>query len=170
MRLDSLLVRNRGTILDDWFRLLVETYPADSAQFLKRENDPFANPVGASARSGLEAVFDELLGGMDRQALTDFLDPLIRIRAIQSFSPSKAVGFIFLLKNSIRKILEKDVSSQGLLDELSVFEMKIDELALLGFDIYMECREKIYQLKEKEVKNRALLSFSQEGLIGNRPV
>jgi hypothetical protein len=33
----------------------------------------------------------------------------------------------------------------------------------------MECREKIYQLKEKEVKNRALLAFSQEGLIGNRP-
>jgi hypothetical protein len=169
MQLESLLVRNKGAILDDWFRLLSETYPADSAQFLKRENDPFANPVGSSARSGLEAVFDELLGGMDRQALTDFLDPLIRIRAIQSFSPSQAVGFIFLLKQSIRKILEKDVSSQGLLDELSAFEMKIDELALLGFDIFMECREKIYQLKEKEVKNRALLAFSQEGLIGNRP-
>ena len=170
MLLRGLLVRNKRNILDDWFRLLVETYPADSAQFMKRENDPFANPLGSSARTGLEAVFDGLLGGMDRQALTDFLDPLIRIRAIQSFSPSQAVGFIFLLKKSIRKILEKDVSSQGLFDELSAFEMKIDELVLLGFDIFMECREKIYQLKEKEVKNRALLAFSQEGLIGNRPV
>jgi hypothetical protein len=170
MRLESLLVRNKRTILDDWFRLLVETYPADSAQFLKRENDPFANPVGSSARTGLEAVFDEIIGGMDRQALTDFLDPMIRIRAVQSFSPSQAVGFIFLLKKSIRKIIEKDVSSQGLVEALASFEMKIDELALLGFDIYMECREKIYQLKEKEVKNRALFAFSQEGLIGNRPV
>jgi hypothetical protein len=169
MQLESLLVRNKRTILDDWFRLFSETYPSDSAQFLKRENDPFANPVGSSAKAGLEAVFDELVGGMDRQAMTDFLDPLIRIRAVQSFPPSQAVGFIFLLKKSIRKTLEKDVSSQGLLDELSAFEMEIDELALLGFDIFMECREKIYQLKEKEVKNRALLAFSQEGLIGNRP-
>jgi len=169
MGLESLLVRNKRTILDEWFRLLVETYPADSAQFLKRESDPFANPVGGSARTGLEAVFDELLGGMDRQTLTDFLDPLIRIRAIQNFSPSQAVGFIFSLKKSVRKILYKDISSHGLSDELSVLETKIDELALLGFDIYMECREKIYQLKEKEVKNRALYVFSQEGLIGNRP-
>mgnify|MGYP001821039897 CR=1 FL=1 len=170
MRLRDLLVRNKRNILDDWFRLHVETYSADSAQFMKRENDPFANPVGSSSRTGLEAVFDELLGGMDHQALTDFLDPLIRIRAVQSFSPSQAVGFIFLLKKSIRKILEKDVSSQGLLDELSAFEMKIDELVLLGFNIYMECREKIYQLKEKEVKNRSLFAFSQEGLIGDCPV
>lgn len=169
MRLESLLVRNKRTILDDWFRLLVETYPADSAQFLKRENDPFANPVGSSARTGLEAVFDELLGGFDHQALTDFLDPLIRIRAVQSFSPSQAVGFIFSLKKSIRKNLHKDISSQGLFDELQAFEMKIDELALLGFEIYMECREKIYQLKEKEMKNRALIEFSREGLIGGRP-
>ena len=169
MRLESLLNRNKRTILEDWFHLLVETYPADSAQFLKREKDAFANPVGSSARAGLEAVFDELLGDMDSEALTDFLDPLIRIRAAQSFTPSRATGFIFLLKKSIRKIISKDISSLGLHDELHAFEMRIDELALLGFDIYMECREKIYQLKEKEVKNQALYAFSQEGLIGNRP-
>ena len=90
MQLESLLVRNKRTILNDWFQRLSETYPADSAQFLQRENDAFANPVGSSARNGLEAIFDELLGGGDPQALTDFLDPVIRIRAIQSFSPSRA--------------------------------------------------------------------------------
>lgn len=169
MRLESLLVRNKRAIIDDWFNLLVETYPADSAQFLKREGDPFANPIGSSARSGLGAVFDELLGGMDPQPLTDFLDPIIRIRAVQNFSPSQATGFIFLLKKALRKNLSKDISTQDLFDEMPEFESKIDELALLAFDIYMECREKLYQLKEKEVKNRALLAFSQEGLIGNRP-
>ncbi len=169
MRLENLLVRNKRSILDDWFQQLVETYPADSAQFLKRENDPFANPMGSTAKSGLEAVFGELLGEMDPQTMSDFLDPIIRFRAIQNFTPSQATGFIFSLKKSIRKVLKKDISEQGLLDELQAFEMRIDELALLGFDIYMECREKIYQLKEKEVKNRALLAFSQEGLIGNRP-
>lgn len=169
MRLESLLVRNKRAIVDDWFHLLVETYPADSAQFMKRENDPFANPIGSSARSGLEAILGELAGGMDPQPLADFLDPIIRIRAVQNFSPSQATGFIFLLKKALRKNLSKDISSRDLFDEMSEFESRIDELALLAFDIYMECREKLYQLKEKEVKNRALLAFSQEGLIGNRP-
>jgi hypothetical protein len=169
MRLESLLVRNKRTILDEWFRLLVETYPADAAQFMKGESDAFANPVGSSAKSGLEAVLDELLEGMNPQTLTDFLDPIIRIRAVQSFSPSQATGFIFSLKKSIRKVFEKDLSDPELLKELHEIETRIDELALLGFDIYMECREKIYQLKEKEVKNRALFAFSQEGLIGNKP-
>lgn len=169
MRLESLLVRNKHKIIDDWFNLLVETYPADSAQFLKRENDPFANPVGSSARSGLEAIFNELAEGMDPQPLTDFLDPIIRIRAVQNFSPSQAVGFIFLLRKAIRKNISKEISSQETLPELSEFETKIDELALLAFDIYMECREKLYQLKEKEMKNGSLLAFSQNGLSNNRP-
>lgn len=169
MRLESLLVRNKRQIVNDWFNLLVETYPADSAQFMKRENDPFANPVGSSARSGLEAIFDELAGGMNPQPLTDFLDPIIRIRAIQNFSPSQAVGFIFLLRESIRKNLSKDVSVSDLFDELPEFESRIDELAMLAFDIYMECREKIYQLKEKEMKNGALLAFSQNRLTNNKP-
>jgi hypothetical protein len=31
---------------------------------------------------------------------------------------------------------------------------KIDQLTLQALDIYMECREKIHQLKIKELKNR----------------
>jgi len=169
MRLESLLIRNKREIVSDWFNLLVETYPADAAQFMKRENDPFANPIGSSARSGLEAIFNELAGGMDPQPLADFLDPIIRIRAIQNFSPSQAIGFIFLLRKSVRKNLSKDISFRDLFDELPEFESRIDELALLAFDIYMECREKLYQLKEKEVKNRALLAFSHDGLTNKRP-
>ncbi len=169
MRLESLLVRKKREIVDDWFNLLVKTYPADSAQFMKRENDPFANPVGSSARSGLEAIFDELRGGMDPQPLADFLDPIIRIRAVQNFSPSQAVDFIFLLRKSIRKNLSKDLSAPELFDELPEFDSRIDELALLAFDIYMDCREKLFQLKEKEMKNGALLAFSQTRLTNNRP-
>lgn len=169
MRLESLLVRNKREIVNDWFDLLVETYPADSAQFMKREKDPFSNPVGSSARKGLEAIFNELAEGMDPQPLTDFLDPIIRIRAVQNFSPSQAVGFIFLLRKSIRKNLSKEISSREMFNELQEFESRIDELALLAFDIYMNCREKLYQLKEKEVKNRALLAFSPDGLKNNRP-
>ncbi len=170
MRLENLLVRNKRAILDDWFGLLVDTYPPDSAQFLKRTGDLFGNPIGASARSGMTALFDELVdGGMDHRTLSDFLDPLIRIRAVQSFSPSQATEFVFRLKDSVYKVLGREISSGQLFSELHAFEKKIDALALIGFDIYMECRQCISQLREKELSNRALLTFGQNGRSDNRP-
>ena len=39
-------------------------------------------------------------------------------------------------------------------DELLAFESKIDELALTAFNRYVECREKVFELKANEVKNR----------------
>ncbi|MBW2368381.1 MAG: RsbRD N-terminal domain-containing protein [Deltaproteobacteria bacterium] len=169
MQLESLLVQKKNVIMDEWFNLLVETYPAETGQFLKRQSDPFANPVGSTTRRGLDAVFDELMTGMDHKALSAALDPIIRIRAIQNFTPSQALAFVFLLKKAVRKKIQSAVDKHNLAGDLLSFESKIDQLALFGFDIYMGCREKIYQLMEKEVKNRALRAFEQEGLIHNKP-
>ena len=33
-----------------------------------------------------------------------------------------------------------------------IFEARIDKLALLALDIYMKCREKIYEIRLNEVK------------------
>ena len=81
------------------------------------------------------------------------LDPIIRIRAVENLSPSRALAFIPLLKEIIKeslgdRFLEK-VSSR----EWMTLTCKIDQLTIQGFDIYMECREKIHQLKVKELKN-----------------
>lgn len=169
MKIEGLLAQKSSAIVKEWFNHTIDTYPADSAQFLKKQKDPFANPVGATAKSGLEAVFSELIGGMDQSTLSDFLDPIIRMRAIQNFSPSQAVGFIFLLKKVIRKALASEIKKQQLYDELLDIESRIDRLSLLGFNIYMECKEKIFHIMEKEVKNKALHVFKQEGLLNNGP-
>ena len=162
MRLEHLLARKKRVILDDWFARISATYPADTAEFLNRKGDPFSNPVGASTRSGLEAIFNELLEGLDPHPISDFLDPIVRIRAVQQFTPAQAVGFIFALKPVIRKAVSDEEASAQFMLELQEFEARIDDLALLGFDLYMECREAIFQLKEKEMKNRALFVLSQE--------
>ena len=44
-------------------------------------------------------------------------------------------------------------------------DVKIDRLLLLAFDIYMECREKIYDLKANEEKNKVFKAFKRAGLI-----
>ena len=128
MSLNDLLSQKKVNIIKKWFTLAIETYPPDTAQFLKSQKDPFANPVGRTIHRGLESLFDELIQGIDHKTVTTFLDPIIRIRAIQNFSPSQAVGFIFFLKKVVRENLRKEINQEQMVDELLVFESKIDEL------------------------------------------
>jgi len=45
MRLEELLAQKKTAVIDKWFDVVAETYPADTAIFIKRQKDPFANPV-----------------------------------------------------------------------------------------------------------------------------
>jgi hypothetical protein len=169
MSLNHLLTQKKNAIVKKWFASAIETYPADTAKFLKSQKDPFANPVGRTIYHGLEGLFDELLKEMDHKIIQSFLDPIIRIRAIQNFSPSQASGFIFFLKDAVRATLYKENPDEKLLNELLLFESKIDKLGLMAFDIYMKCREKIYELKANEMKNRTFKAFERAGLVREIP-
>jgi len=96
--LGRLLLQKKVAILERWHLLILDTYPADSSRFLKQEKDRFANPVGSIISAGIEALYDELIGEMDPDRLSTCLDSIIRVRAVQDFSPSNAVAFIPLLK------------------------------------------------------------------------
>ena len=135
----------------------------------KSQKDPFANPVGGTFKRGLEAVFDILVNGWDQEAVSSFLDPLIRIRAIQDFSPSQAVGFIFMLKTIVRDVLKKSKQNGYELQELLEFESKIDELGLAAFNIYVDCREKIYELQASEMRKTTFSAFERAGLVSDIP-
>ncbi len=88
---------------------------------------------------------------------------------MQDFSPSQAVAFIFLLKRVIREELESEIPENQLFDELMIIDSRIDDMALLGFDIYMGCREKIYEIRAKEAKNRVSGLLQKSGLISEIP-
>lgn len=169
MSLNNLLAERKTAIVKKWFSLAIETYPPDTAKFLQSQKDPIANPVGRTIYRGLEELFDELLKGIDVETATDSLDPVIRIRAVQAYSPSQATGFIFFLKNVIRENFRKETLEEALLEELLAFESKIDELGLIAFNLYMKCREKIYELKANEIKNRTFKAFERAGLVKEMP-
>lgn len=153
--LEELLLAQKPAILDRWSELILETYPADSRKFFRTQEDRFANPVGVNIREGIEGLFESLVKGIDREdkAFSDFLDQVIRIRAVQQFSPAKAVGFIFLLKTAIRQTLEQELKSSELLKELMEFESRIDGLALMAFNIYMQCRETLFEVRVNEIRS-----------------
>jgi hypothetical protein len=169
MTLNTLLAQRKTAIVKKWFAATVKTYPPDTAKFLKSQKDPFANPVGRTIYQGLEALFDELLKETDHNVMQALLDPIIRIRAIQNFSPSQATSFIFFLKNVIRNTIKKEDFQAQLFSELLLFESKIDELSLMAFNIYSQCREKIYELKANEMKNRTFRAFERAGLVREIP-
>ena len=101
MKLEDLLRRKRPAILDRWRKLITETYPEEMARFLASEDDQFANPVGHFIRHGTEVLLEEIHGDLDRDVIRDCMDPVVRIRAVQDFTPSEAVGFVFLLKKAV---------------------------------------------------------------------
>ena len=169
MRLNDLLAQYKDKIIKDWFDRVVETYPSDTAVFLKSCEDPFANPVGSMIYKGLTSLYGQLLNGIDHKVISPLLDPIMRIRAAQDFTPSEAIGFIFYLKKVVRNHLNEEMVHSTIEYELRFFDEKIDELSLIAFDLYMACREKIFQLKANEVKNRTFKVFERAGLICEMP-
>ncbi len=154
--LEDLLAKNRTVILRRWFELTLDTYPADSRKFLKRQNDRFANPVGMSISEGMEEIYERLLksGDAGPHEFATSLDKIVRIRAVQDFSPANAVGFVFLLKTAIREAVAKEIRENLLFGQLLKIESRIDRLALLSFNIYMHCREQLFEIKATEIRNR----------------
>lgn len=169
MKLKNLLLKNRAAILDRWFRLIIETYPSETSKFLKSQKDRFANPVGAAISEGIEGLYEHLLGESDSVEVSSFLDRIIRIRAIQDFSPSQAVAFVFSLKKAIREQLENEIRDITIAGELLAVESRIDDLILLSFDIYMNCREKVYEIKANEARNRTFTLLERAGLVSEIP-
>lgn len=164
MNLQELLTDRKAAIIEKWFEAVLETYPEDSSRFLEKQRDPFRNPVGHTMRRGIEGVFGELLGDLDYGRVSAFLDEIIRIRAVQDFTPSQAVSFILLLKGVIREELLKN-GEKAPWDELPALESKIDRLLLFSFDIFVGCREKIYEIKANELRRMTFRLLQRANVV-----
>ena len=165
MKLESLLAQKRHTILERWFDLISESYPADGQVFLKNQKDRFDNPVAYEFRQGIKGIYEALINGMDGDLVLSHLDRIISIRAIQDLPPSKAVAFIFFLKTVIRSELKEEITQKGIPEELSELDSRIDGLALICFDVYMARRKKLYEIRVREAKNRVSGLMRKAGLI-----
>ena len=169
MEIKNLLTDKRSDIMRGWFDLILETYHRETALFLKDQKDRFANPVGQTILSGIESLFDEIVNGPDPEKVSTYLDNIIRVRAVQDFSPSGAIGFLFLLKNVIREELGTDIRRHDLFEELLIIESRIDALAGISFDIFMKCREKLYDLKANEVRNWTCRLLKRANMVKEVP-
>jgi len=158
----ELLIRNKISIVDKWIQFIIETYPLATSNFLKSQKDQFSNPVGHIISDSAGKIFTEIVNGRNIDKIKLLLKDIIKIRAVQDFLPSDAVGFIFSLKKVIRDEIEQEIKEEKNLNELVIIESFIDKIALVAFNLYMDAREKVFQIRVNEIKLK-LPFYSEKG-------
>ena len=91
------------------------------------------------------------------------LDQITRVLAIQDFPPSRSMALFYELKEIVRDIAKKDGVSFRAKD-WGEFNSRLEQMTLEAFDSYVDHREKIYQIKVDESKNRAFMLLKKAGL------
>jgi hypothetical protein len=157
MDLNQILEKNKATIIKQWFQATIDTYPDRTSKILGKDSNRFDNPIGAVTHETIEDVMALISGNFTQETLEQKLDPVIRIRAVQSFTPAEAVSFVFALKPI----------GEGLLDDSQVreFDRIVDRIALAAFNRFMKCKEEIFLLKATESKRRIHRAFERAGLV-----
>lgn len=142
----------KGAIQENWIEKILDSYPSRGRAYYRTKKDEFLNPVGTVLSSRAEGIIESLLEGFDHSALSTLLEDVIKIRAVQDFSPSQALAFLPLLKQALREELQTVEPEKGRPREFEEFEARIDQMTLLAFDIYTGCRQQIYELRIDELK------------------
>ena len=154
------LVENRETLLQKWIQRTLKR-DQGSKKFLSRASfGEFTDPLGFTVKRELEILYDALSGNMEGTHAA--LDGVLRIQAVQSVDPSEAVSFINYLKEIVRaemKISKKTEASVWL--DLLEFEGRLDLLTLQAFDVYMACREQLFNIKLDEYKRNNFVGFDE---------
>lgn len=152
-RLREIIRTKEAEILKEWKQALLDTYPQDAVKFIQGQKNQFANPVGHIFDLGLSKCFTNLIFTDDNESVKEALDEVIRVRAVQDFSPAGALAFIFDLKGIIRAYCLEQIMKEELLEALWRLDARIDEAALIAFNIYASCREELAEIRVNEVKS-----------------
>ena len=153
--------QTQQAIAERWRAAIIHTYPGLTAEFLRQEKDPFRNPIGAALREAIPCLVAELFGAMDPGKVSQALEGVVRLRAIQDFAPKQAVGFVFELRDVLRGVLPASA------EPLSELHKRIDEMALVAFEVFMRCREQLYEIRLSEARRaeglRERMAFREAG-------
>ena len=155
MSLSDLLIRNQDAVAKRWLDKTLATYHRDTAAFFAKGKNQFANPVGTTLHDGIIALLGAMLD--DAQGPTELcaaLEPMIKVRSVQEFSPARAVSFVFSLKTAVREELGEALADHSLDEELTAFDAQVDQLALFAFDVYTKSRDRIHEIRINDVKRR----------------
>ena len=170
MELNKFLTDNQKGICAQWTDAIIKTYPDEGAKFFSGSSNQFANPVGHTFRSNIEKIFMTLLRGGDVAECSTDLDGILRIRAVQGFAPSVPLSFLPALKEIVRRELAKTGRVQEMDEALHDWNVRVDRLTMVGFDLYMACREVLWKQKANQLYSRTHKLLEKANLLKDEEV
>jgi RsbRD-like negative regulator of sigma factor len=161
-RLQADLRERQPAIAKAWLARMLAVYPDGGAGFLAKQKDQFKNPLRATLEKGAVEVTKALFADAGREELEHRLDGLVRLRAVQDMPPSKALAFVPELAEVVREEM-----GDGNYDaaEFAKFDAAIRDLTMLSFDVYVGCREQIYELRARMMRDRSYQLMKRAGLL-----
>jgi hypothetical protein len=150
MSLDTLPEDVRREFVREWLACTLRTYPDQAGRFLREERDPFRNPVGSAFSAAFEALAEELFGRFDRARVSAALDGVVRVRAVQGFTPAEAVAFV---------PMAGDVLPRAALgpSALALVESRIGEMSVLAAEALSACRDQIREIGARAARRRVFV-------------
>ncbi len=194
MTLRELFAQRKSALCERWLDAILADYGEQTAALWRRERDRFANPIGHILSTELPRIVEVVSSDGDLAAASAALEAIIQIRSVQDLAPSRAVAFVYLLRDVVRSELAPKGSGsaasfvlapQGapsgggsaasfvlaegaLAAELAGLDRRIELLALLAFDVYVQCRERLFRLRLDELK-RSVASLLRRWNMGEIP-
>ncbi|MDR0826259.1 MAG: RsbRD N-terminal domain-containing protein [Desulfovibrio sp.] len=151
----ALLCPCREDLLRRWTEAFHATYPFAASGLLRSRKDRFANPVGFHTDEAAKALLDGLFSrNSDEESLRRAVEDIVRIRAVQDFSPEQAVGVFYAIKELLREKVMDSGRAAHLMPALLLMESRVDAVILLAFGVYARCREKLCMQRVDEFKRR----------------
>lgn len=145
----------KKTVVDGWAQAVFATYPLDTTGFSRIGNDPFTNPAAHMTRQAAAALFDALAGEeTDQDTVRKAVERFVRLRAVQKFGPAEGLAVFYLLKPLLRQSILPEMEKAGLLGEYLEAESRLDTLALMAFDIYVQAREALAEARIREIRSQ----------------
>ncbi|MCU0691712.1 MAG: RsbRD N-terminal domain-containing protein [Polyangiaceae bacterium] len=168
---ESFLAHRRAALLQRWLDAVFDAYPANASRALRRVGDRFANPAGHLLTSNLPLLFDALDRGVVREQVEPPLEAILKLRALQDFTPSQAVDIVLAARRVLRAEFDPLRLPASDTAALAQVEERVDQMLLIAFDVYMRCREKVYEVRYEQLKkmNYTLLERANRLLDPTRP-
>jgi hypothetical protein len=170
MNLQKFLTDNHRGICAEWTDAIFKTYPEEGQKFFSNSSNQFSNPVGHTFRNNIEKIYLALVRGADLSECSTDLDGILRIRAVQGFAPSVALSFLPALKEIVHREVTKAKLAEAFGVEMHDWEMRIDYLTMMGFDLYMSCRETLWKQKANQLYSRTHKLLERSNLIQDEEV
>jgi hypothetical protein len=75
------------------------------------------------------------------------------------------MGFILDLKKVLRQVVVKAQLGPQAWEELLAVEDEVDRTACVAFDVFMSCREKLFELQAQEVKSMYYMALKKADIV-----